>query len=230
MLGRRMSIIADNITAVRTRIEAAAKRAGRDAASVRLIGASAAFKGVSVDQINAAMDAGLRDFGENRVQEAEAHIQALGPRAKDATWHLIGHLQTNKAKDALDCFDILQTVDSVRLAEQLGRRATKPIRILLEVNIAAETSKFGFAPSEVAAAVDAIRGLPNLELAGLMTVAPQVADPEQVRPYFRQLRHLAEAHGLTELSMGMTDDFEVAVEEGATMVRVGRAIFGARPS
>jgi pyridoxal phosphate enzyme (YggS family) len=198
--------------------------------AVRLIGASAAFKGVSVEQIGEAMVAGLVDFGENRVQEAEAHIEALGARAADATWHLIGHLQTNKAKDALDCFDILQTVDSVRLAEQLSRRATKPTRILLEVNVAGETTKSGFAPSEVASAVDAIRVLPNLELAGLMTIAPQADDPEPVRPYFRQLCELAETHGLTELSMGMTDDFEVAIEEGATMVRVGRAIFGARPS
>jgi pyridoxal phosphate enzyme (YggS family) len=230
MLGRSMSDIATNIAAVRARIEAAAGRAGRNPMAVRLIGASAAFKGVSVEQIGEAMVAGLVDFGENRVQEAEAHIEALGARAADATWHLIGHLQTNKAKDALDCFDILQTVDSVRLAEQLSRRATKPTRILLEVNVAGETTKSGFAPSEVASAVDAIRVLPNLELAGLMTIAPQADDPEQVRPYFRQLCELAETHGLTELSMGMTDDFEVAIEEGATMVRVGRAIFGARPS
>jgi len=225
-----MSAIATNITAVRARIEAASARVGRDPMAVRLIGASAAFKGVSVEQIGEAMDAGLLDFGENRVQEAETHIEALGERAAEATWHLIGHLQTNKAKDALDCFDILQTVDSVRLAQQLSRRATKPTRILLEVNVAGETSKFGFAPPEVAEAVAAIRGLPNIDLAGLMTVAPQVDDPEQVRPYFRQLRALADTHGLTELSMGMTDDFEVAIEEGATMVRVGRAIFGARPS
>jgi pyridoxal phosphate enzyme (YggS family) len=230
MLGRSMSDIATNIAAVRARIEAAAGRAGRNPMAVRLIGASAAFKGVSVEQIGEAMVAGLVDFGENRVQEAEAHIEALGARAADATWHLIGHLQTNKVKDALDCFDILQTVDSVRLAEQLSRRATKPTRILLEVNVAGETTKSGFAPSEVASAVDAIRVLPNLELAGLMTIAPQADDPEQVRPYFRQLCELAETHGLTELSMGMTDDFEVAIEEGATMVRVGRAIFGARPS
>jgi pyridoxal phosphate enzyme (YggS family) len=227
-----MTAIAENVAAVRARIVAAAKRAGRDPASIRLIGASAAFKGVSVEQMQAAMDAGLRDFGENRVQEAEAHIEALGTRARDATWHLIGHLQSNKVKDALERFDILQTIDSVRLAEQISRRApkAKPTRILLEVNVAGETSKFGFSPAEVAEAVAAIRQLPGIEIAGLMTIAPQVSDAEQVRPYFRELRELAEAHGLTELSMGMTDDFEVAIEEGATMVRVGRALFGERPS
>ncbi len=225
-----MSTIAENVAAVRARIDAAAARAGRDPASIRLIGASAAFKGVSVEQMQQALDAGLRDFGENRVQEAEAHIDVLGQRAGEATWHLIGHLQTNKVKDAVDRFDILQTVDSVRLAQQISRRAATPTRILLEVNVAGETSKFGFAPSEVAEAVGAIRQLPNLDLVGLMTIAPQVDDPEQVRPYFKQLCELARQHELPELSMGMTDDFEVAVEEGATMVRVGRAIFGARPS
>jgi pyridoxal phosphate enzyme (YggS family) len=225
-----MNTLGDNVAAIRARIEAAARRAGRQPAGVRLIGASAAYKGVTVDQMHSAMDAGLLEFGENRVQEAEAHIQALGDRARDATWHLIGHLQTNKAKDALECFDILQTIDSIRLAELLSRRSTHALRILLEVNVAGETSKFGFAPSEVAEAVAAIRRLPNIDLAGLMTIAPQVPDPEQTRPYFRELRELAETHGLSELSMGMTDDFEVAVEEGATMVRVGRALFGERPS
>jgi PLP dependent protein len=222
----RMGSIAENLTAIRSRIADAATRAGRDPASVRLIGASAAFKGVSVEQIAAAMDAGLLDFGENRVQEAEAHIQALGARAHVATWHFIGHLQTNKAADALQRFDILQTIDSTRLAQQLSRRAARPVRILLEVNVAGETSKFGFAPSEVADAVATMRALPNLELMGLMTIAPIASDPEQVRPYFRQLCELAQQHGLSELSMGMTDDFEVAVEEGSTMVRLGRAIFG----
>jgi hypothetical protein len=221
--------IADNIASLQLRIVAAAERAGRDPDSVRLIGASAAFKGVSVEQMQAALDAGLHDFGENRVQEAEEHIQALGARAREATWHFIGHLQTNKAKDALECFDILQTIDTLRLAQQISRRATRPTRILLEVNVAGETSKFGFASSGVADAVDAVRALPNLELTGLMTIAPMAPDPEDVRPYFRQLRQLAQTHGLPELSMGMTDDFEVAIEEGATMVRLGRAIFGERP-
>jgi PLP dependent protein len=221
-----MSDVAANLAGIRSRIEAAARRAGRDPASVRLIGAS---KTVAPEVIEAAMDAGLRDFGENFIQEAEERMDALGPRAQDATWHFIGHLQTNKAKDALQRFDILESVDSLRLAQQLSRRANAPIRILLEVNVAQEGSKFGFAPSEVATAVDAVRQLPNLDLIGLMTIAPAADNPETVRPYFRQLRELAEAHGLTELSMGMTDDFEVAIEEGATMIRIGRAIFGERP-
>jgi pyridoxal phosphate enzyme (YggS family) len=222
-----MGEIADNIAGVRRRIEAAASRAGRDAASIRLIGASAAFKGVTVEQMRQALDAGLRDFGENRVQEARAHIEALGERAREATWHLIGNLQSNKVRDALGCFDILQTVDSLRLAQQISRRAESPVRILLEVNVAGETSKFGFAPEEVAEAIQAIRELPNLEVIGLMTIAPQVSNPEEVRPVFRRLREIALEHELSELSMGMTEDFEVAVEEGATMVRIGRAIFGA---
>ena len=225
-----MGVIAENVARVRERIDQAAKRALRDPASIRLIGASAAFKGVEVEQMREALAAGLRDFGENRVQEAEAHIQALSERASEANWHLIGHLQTNKVRDALRCFDILQTIDSIRLVQEIGRRATTPTRVMLEVNVAGESSKSGFAPSEVAEAVGALRSLPNLELTGLMTIAPQVDDPEKVRPYFRQLRDLAEQHRLPELSMGMTEDFEVAIEEGATMVRVGRAIFGARPS
>ena len=225
-----MSDIARNLATIRERIAGAARRAGRDPASVRLIGASAAFKGVTVDQILAAMDAGLRDFGENRVQEAEAHIAALGDRAREATWHFIGHLQTNKVREAIERFDILQTVDSLRLAQHVSRRATKPVRILLEVNVAGESSKFGFAPAEVPDAIAAVRELPNLQLEGLMTIAPIATNPEDVRPYFRQLRDLAEKHDLSELSMGMTDDFEVAVEEGSTMVRLGRAIFGERPA
>ena len=227
--------IAENVARVRARLAAASRRAGRDPADVRLIGASAAYKGVTPAQMEAALDAGLRDFGENRVQEAEAHIAALGRRAREATWHLIGHLQTNKVAAALPLFAIIHSVDSSRLAEQLSRRASAclegqaRLRILLEVNVAGETSKFGFAPAEVSDAGAAIGRLPYLDLAGLMTVAPATDDPETVRPVFRELRGLARANGLAELSMGMTDDFEVAIEEGATMIRVGRAIFGERP-
>jgi pyridoxal phosphate enzyme (YggS family) len=155
-------------------------------------------------------------------------MAALQERAAAATWHFIGHLQTNKSAAAVRLFQVIQSVDSVRLAQHLSRRAIEPIRILLEVNVAGESSKFGFAPSQVSDGVRAIAKLPNLELTGLMTIAPAAEDPETVRPVFRQLRQLAEASGLTELSMGMTDDFEVAVEEGATMVRLGRAIFGER--
>ncbi len=218
--------IADNLQGLRQRIAAAAERVGRDAAAIRLIGATAAYKGVTREMVLAALEAGLTDFGENRVQEAEDQIAGLAGRAHEVTWHFIGHLQTNKAAIATKIFDYVETVDSVRLAQQLSRRTAKPVRILLEVNVAEESSKFGFAPNQIGAAVAEIARLPNLELRGLMTVAPAVVDAEQVRPVFRELRELALANGLTELSMGMTNDFEVAVQEGATMVRLGRAIFG----
>ena len=221
-----MCDIANNIEAIRQRMSAAAKRAGRDPASVRLVGAC---KTVEPERIVQALDAGLRDFGENFIQEAEDRIASLGSRADQAIWHFIGHLQTNKAGAAVNLFDILESVDSLRLAEHISRRTTQPIRILLEVNVAQEASKFGFAPAEVGAAIARVQQLPNLELDGLMTIAPASPDPEMVRPVFRELRELAHAHGLRELSMGMTDDFEVAIEEGATMIRVGRAIFGERP-
>ncbi|MFQ5880728.1 MAG: YggS family pyridoxal phosphate enzyme, partial [Dehalococcoidia bacterium] len=136
---------------------------------------------------------------------------------------------TNKVKAALVLFDVIQSVDSLRLAAALSQRAQRPVPILLEVNIAGEATKYGFAGEEVMAAAEAVARLPNLELRGLMTVAPLVADPEEVRPLFRRLRQLRDALGLPELSMGMTDDFEVAIEEGATIVRIGRAIFGPRP-
>jgi pyridoxal phosphate enzyme (YggS family) len=144
------------------------------------------------------------------------------------TWHFIGHLQTNKVSPALDLFEVFHSIDSQRLAEQLSRRSRAPVRILLEVNVAGEPSKFGLAPNQVSNVVSHVGRLPNLDLAGLMTIAPATVDAESVRPVFRELRELAAANGLTELSMGMTDDFEVAVEEGATMVRIGRAIFGER--
>lgn len=220
-----MTSVAENIHAVRRRIAAAAERAGRDSALVRLIGAT---KSVAPDVVAEALSAGLVDFGENFIQEAEGRIDALGPRAAEATWHFIGHLQSNKAATALERFDILQSVDSLRLARQLSARATKPTSVLLEVNVAGETSKFGFASEEIGDAVSQVGRMPNLELLGLMTIAPAAPDPEQVRPYFQQLRELAHANGLRELSMGMTEDFEAAIEEGATMVRIGRAIFGER--
>jgi pyridoxal phosphate enzyme (YggS family) len=219
--------VADNIAAVRKRIEVAAIRADRDPARVRLVGVT---KGVAPAQVRQAMDAGLLDFGENFVQEAEERIAALRESALLARWHFIGHLQTNKAAAALSLFAIIQSVDSVRLAEQLSRRATASFQVLLEVNVAAEASKFGFAPAEAGSAVERIGALPHVDLAGLMTIAPASANPETARPVFRELRELAQANGLSELSMGMTDDFEVAIEEGATMVRIGRAIFGERPA
>jgi pyridoxal phosphate enzyme (YggS family) len=222
--------VAASLKAVRERIAAAADRAGRSPASVRLVGASSAAKGVTPERLRAALEAGLSDFGENRVQEAEASVAALGARAKEATWHFIGHLQTNKAAAAIDLFDIIQSVDSLRLAENLSRRAGRALQVLLEVNVAGEASKQGLWPGEVGQVVSRVANLPYLNLTGLMTIAPIADDPENVRPVFRELRELAEANGLPQLSMGMTDDFEVAIEEGATLVRIGRAIFGERPS
>jgi PLP dependent protein len=221
--------ITANIESLRSRISAAAERSGRDANAVRLVGASATSKGVTNEMVRAALDAGLRDFGENYIQEAQQRITELGPRADEATWHFIGHLQSNKAAVAASLFDTIESVDSVKLARALSKRAEKPLRILLEVNVAGEASKYGLAPDEVAAAVSEAGALPNIDLVGLMTMAPEVDDPEATRPVFRTLRELAQTNGLSELSMGMTNDFEVAVEEGATMVRIGRALFAGRP-
>lgn len=217
--------IAENLARVHERVAAACRRADRSPEEVTLVGVS---KGFPVEAAAQAYAAGLRDLGENRVQEAAGKIEALAALGIQPRWHLVGHLQTNKAKTAVGLFAIIHSVDSVRLAQTLSRRAREPVPILLEVNVAQETSKFGFAPQEVGSALPAIAALPNLDVRGLMTVAPLTDEPETVRPIFRRLRDLRDALGLRELSMGMTDDFEVAIEEGATVVRIGRAIFGPR--
>jgi pyridoxal phosphate enzyme (YggS family) len=221
----RADTIAGRIAAVRARMAAACDRAGRAPHEVTLIGVT---KTHGADAVSAAHGAGLRDFGENRVQEALpkiAHARATGMTAR---WHLIGHLQTNKAAAAIGAFDILHGVDSERLARAISERATGPVPVFLEVNAGGEASKFGVAPQEASTLAGMIGKLPYVDLRGLMTVAPRTDDPEDVRPLFRELRALRDALGLRELSMGMTDDFEVAIEEGATYVRVGRAIFGTR--
>ena len=217
--------IAANVARVRERIGRACDRACRERASVRLIAVS---KTHPVAAVEAAYAAGIRDFGENRVQEALPKIAAARAHGVDATWHLIGHLQTNKAAAAIDAFDILQSVDSIRLAEALSGRTSHKLTVLVEVNVAGEASKEGVAVEDAPALVRHLGQFPNIAPAGLMTVAPRVENPEQVRPVFRRLRELRDELRLPELSMGMTDDFEVAIEEGATMVRVGRAIFGGR--
>jgi len=217
--------IGENIAAVRGRIEAACERAGRAPDEVTLIAVS---KGFGAETVAEAFEAGQRDFGENRVQEAIEKIDALAGRGIEPRWHLIGHLQSNKAKLAVRRFAIVHGVDSLRLAEELSRHAER-LPILLEVNAAQEASKFGFAPQEVAPALSSIALLPHLDIRGLMAVAPLSSDAEAVRPVFRRLRELRDALGLLELSMGMSNDYETAIEEGATMVRVGRAIFGERP-
>ena len=190
--------IADNIAAVHGRIEAACQRAGRSPQAVTLI---AVTKGFGLDAVAAALDAGLRDFGENRVQEATDKIDALSANVPAPRWHLIGHLQTNKAKVAAARFAIVHSVDSLRLAQELSRHAHR-LPVLLEVNVAQEASKFGFAPKEVAPALSSISQLPHLEVRGLMTVAPYSDDPEAVRPVFRQLRELRDALGLPDAPNG----------------------------
>ncbi len=189
----------------------------------------AVTKGVSPEAIREAVTAGVRDLGENRIQEAESKRPDLtGLEHRGVVWHMIGHLQTNKVKTAMGLFDIIHSVDSLHLAEAISRRASSRRRIFLELNVAAEPSKYGFTFEELPRQHEAIARLPNIDVRGLMTVAPQTQSPQEVRPIFRRLREAAAALGLSELSMGMSDDFELAVEEGATHLRVGRAIFRER--
>ena len=214
--------IAANVEAVRNRVVGACERANREPGSVTLIAVS---KTQEAESVRIAFEAGIQDFGENRVQEA-LHKQDTVDEA--IRWHFIGHLQSNKVKAAAGRFVTLHSIDSVRLlaavdAATLGRQS-----IMLEVNVAAEPTKYGVDPGMVGALVKAAESYTNVVLEGLMTVAPRSGVPEQVRPVFQRLRKLAEEYGLRGLSMGMTDDFEVAIEEGATHIRVGRAIFGER--
>jgi PLP dependent protein len=221
----RTDNIISNIEAVQNRIAQACQRAGRSLSEVTLV---AITKTVDLESIEIAFKAGIRNFGENRVQEAERKIRAAATLQSNPTWHMVGHLQTNKVSLALVLFDIIHSVDSIRLAQAISARANKKTPVLLEVNVAGEQAKSGFSLERIIPAFEAVYQLPNLVVTGLMTVAPQVADPDQVRPVFRKLRLLADAFHLEHLSMGMTNDFEIAVEEGATMVRIGRAIFGER--
>lgn len=217
--------IAARIGRIRQRIARAAERAQRDPATVRLIGAA---KGMPAPVVSAAVAAGLTDIGENYVQEADAVRSGVEQRA---CWHMIGHIQRNKAARAASLFDVVQTVDRAALGEALARHAAeagKVLPVLVEVNVAGEATKRGVAAQEVAALVADLRKQPALRVDGLMAIPP-AADERAARAYFRTLRELRDANALTELSMGMSDDFEIAIEEGATMVRVGRAIFGERP-
>jgi PLP dependent protein len=235
--------LGERVAAVRAHIAAATTRAGRAPGDVTLI---AVTKTVPAAVVRAAHAAGLTVFGENRVREAEEKIRALGD-LPGIRWELIGHLQTNKAATAVRLFDRIQSVDSLRLAETLetlearAAAAGRTLPLLLEINVAGEPSKSGFAPAETLAAARAVAALPHLRPEGLMTVAPIAEQAEDVRPIFRRLRGLRDElraavplnavdGGWRELSMGMSDDYEVAVEEGATIVRVGRALFGARPT
>lgn len=234
-----MSDLAHNLWLVQDRIATAACRAGRDPAAISLVAVS---KTQSPAVIHTAYDLGQHHFGENRVEEAEAKIREL---PDGICWHMIGHIQSRKAGRCAALFDLVHSVDSTRLARRLDQAAAdleRQLPILLEINVSGEESKYGFAAdrwaedgpqhSTLLAAVEEILALPHIQVQGLMTMAPIVADPEETRPVFVRLRHLHEAlaHRFPgtdwhHLSMGMTDDFEVAVEEGATIVRVGRAIF-----
>ena len=223
--------LATNLENIRQRMEVASARARRDPASVTLL---AVAKGQSPQAIRAAADLGLTLFGENRVQEAKIKIGQCPARLQ---WHMIGHLQSNKCRDAVHFFRCIQSVDQLAVAEEINKcaeKAAKSISVLLEVNIAGESSKFGFSPESLLAQLVQLNALRRLEIQGLMTIAPWTPEPEKVRPVFRQLRELKTqceqilGAPMAHLSMGMSGDFEVAIEEGATLIRVGTALFGPR--
>jgi len=223
-------MIDDNLKSVRRRIATCCERSARSQDEVKLI---AVTKEASTGQIEEILSLGVKDIGENRIQDAAVKYETIGKRA---FWHMIGHLQTNKSKDAVRIFSLIHSVDSVRLAEAIDKEASKIGKvqdILAQVNVSGEASKFGIKPEDADGFANSIRALKNIRFVGLMTIAPESDDPESSRPYFKALRELrdrlntlrAKQDALRVLSMGMTGDFEVAIEEGATMLRVGRAIF-----
>lgn len=215
--------LSERLAAVEERIHAACARSGRRREEITLLAVTKTFPAEVILEAHAA---GLREFGENYVQEFEQKA----PQARQlegARFHLIGHLQSNKSRRAAELFDVVQTVDTGKLARRLDA-AGRALEVMIEVKLSPEEAKAGCAVEELPALVEAIRACPNLRLAGLMTMPPWSEDPEESRPYFRRLRELASKHGLAGLSMGMSHDLEVAVEEGATVVRVGTALFGER--
>lgn len=226
-----MSLVAHNLKEVRAAVAAAARRVGRDPGQVRLVAVS---KTVDLDRLRAAIAAGHNLFGENYLQEAKAKIDVLG---REVSWHLVGHLQSNKAKGAVALFDLIHAVDRLKLAKALeaaAARLGKVQDVLIQVNQGGEDTKSGVAPEAAPELLQEVARLPHLRVLGLMTMPPWFPDPEAVRPYFRALRELRDrlrdlsGLPLPELSMGMSGDYQVAVEEGATLVRVGTAIFGPR--
>jgi hypothetical protein len=224
-------MIEENIRKIKERVALACSRVDRDPAAITIVAVS---KGRSVQEIEEAAAAGITGIGENRIQEAALKYKELtGAQIK---WHLVGHLQTNKAKDAVKIFDLIQSVDSPHLAVEIDKEAAKINKvqdILIQVNTSGEVTKFGLKPDAAVEVIKEITGLKNISIKGLMAIAPLSDNPEQTRPYFRALRELRDKLvqlwtvdcGLWTLSMGMTDDFEVAIEEGATMLRLGRALF-----
>jgi len=227
--------VRNNIGKVKERISSACAKAGRDPNSVTIV---AVTKNRTVEEIEEVKAAGITDIGENRIQEALVKYcdKRLAISDKRVNWHLVGHLQTNKVKEAVKIFGLIHSVDSLRLAQEIDRQAAKINKVqdmLVEVNTSGEASKFGLKPDETIEVIKAISRLKNVNINGLMTIAPIVDNPEKARPYFKILRELRERiyeRRMTNyerriLSMGMSDDFEVAIEEGATIVRIGRAIF-----
>jgi len=226
-------MIKDNLAKVRERVKAACLRSGSDPASVTVIAVS---KGRSIEQIEEAARAGITDIGENKVQEALLKYKALSTingQPSTIKWHMVGHLQTNKVKEAVRIFDFIHSVDSLRLAQEIDKQAAKIQKVqdvLIEVKTSPEVAKYGVSPDEAGKFIQEASRLKNIRIRGLMTIAPAVDNPEKTRPYFQALKRLfnqlsAISYQLSAISMGMSDDFEVAVEEGATMVRIGRAIF-----
>ncbi len=221
----------DNLISIQQRIRAACDRAGRDAATVTLLAVSKAHPPETIQE---AVNCGLWHFGENKIQEAKAKIPLCPGKAR---WQFIGHLQSNKVRDAVELFEMIQSVDSLSIAKEISKRAeqaAKTLPVLLEVNVAGEASKFGYQPEKLLAELNELNALPRIEIHGLMAIPPFSPVPEKTRPYFQRLRQLKleceQTLGapLPHLSMGMSGDFEVAIEEGATMVRIGTALFGER--
>ncbi len=222
-------MIKDNVLKIKERIAIICTKIKQDPGLITIVAVS---KGRTVQQIREAIEAGITDIGENRVREALIKYNELithNSKLRTIKWHMVGHLQTNKVKDAVRIFDLIQSVDSIRLASEMDKQAAKINKIqdiLVEVKVSPEATKFGFEPEEVIKATKEISQFKNLNIKGLMTIAPIVDDPEKARPYFRMLKELKDRiNGQLILSMGMTDDFEAAIEEGSNMVRLGRAIF-----
>ncbi len=223
----------ERLASVRLRIERAAQKSGRSGSDVTLV---AVTKGVSLADVERAYQLGQKDFGENRVQEAR---EKIGLCDFDANWHMIGHLQTNKARHALQMFSLIHSLDRISLAKELQRqceREDKVVRTLVQINIAGESTKFGISPEDVSGLVERVKAYDRIYIDGIMTIAPYTDDPESVRPHFAEMARIRdmlsqrshERLRMRHLSMGMSGDFEVAIEEGATMVRIGTAVFGPR--
>lgn len=217
------SYIRANVLKVRDNIAKAAARSGRSPEEIQLV---AVTKSVGLPEIEVLYDLGVRHFGENRVEDARTKISQF--QYSDAVWHMIGTLQSRKVREVLRLFDIVDAVDRIRIAQEIEKHAANTgavFPVLVEVNVSGEETKHGFTPADLPQVLDVIRDLPHLRVHGLMTMAPLTRDPEDVRPFFARLRELGEEYGLRELSMGMSNDYAIAIEEGATQVRIGTALF-----